>query len=118
MGPFRQVLFTSCPLAPREGWEPGTINCNTSTNLCQTENERAVLFNNHSYSTSSHYNPTLECEAIEDSINFWLTETNRLELKTQSETETNGVTQSCKLARLNEPFVEFVLSEHSYSKYR
>ena len=105
-------------LAPRVGWEPGTINTNTSSNLCQTDNQRAVLFNNHSYSNSSHYNPSFESEAVEESINFWLTETAKLELKSQSEIHTNGVPPSVNLPGLDESFEHFVLSEHSYSKFR
>ena len=100
-------------LAPRTGWEPGTIASTNSLQAERLEQQKAVLYNNHSYYTSSEYNEAWDRQAIQNSMAFWLDETAKLEHEL-SVKEENAV-EMCSVQNFAEVYI---LAEHSYSKLR
>ena len=105
-------------LAPRTGWEPGTMTAGVSLIEKQNEFQKAVLFNNHSYQFSDQFDQVLETLALEESVNFWLSETSKLELRCASEPQSGEVFESDTVSGLSQPFEECILNEHSYSRFR
>ena len=105
-------------VAPRIGWQPGTIAAGSSLIAKQNEYQRAVLFNNHSYQFSAQFDQSLEILALEESVNFWLNETAKLELKCAQDTLGGEVLEHSIVSGLSQPFEECILSEHSYSRFR